>query len=317
MPQPTKQQVHIDAALTNISVAYLQDADNFIATKVFPVVNVRKQSDSYFTYDQGDFYRDGVQNRGPGTESAGSGWGQSTGTYNAKVWALHHDIDSQTRANYDVPLDADIDSTEFLTQQMMIRQDRDFVTNIFTTSTWTGSTTASDITPGNLWDTVAGTPIDDVAEQYDSISEKTGYTPNTLVVGPEVFKELKEHPDILDRIKYTERGIVTKDLLASLFEVDRVFVPRATYNTASENATDSFDFIYGKNALLLYVAPSPGVRTPSAGYTFRWSGDSTFQPGISKFFMPQLKSDRVEIEEAWVQKQIGATLGVFFSAVVS
>lgn len=214
MPQPTRQQVHVDAVLTNISIAYLQNPNNFVADKVFPIINVPKQSNVFFTYDQGDFFRNDVTDRAPGTESAGSGWGQSTDSYFAQVKALHHDIDNQTLANYDEPLDADIDTTNYLTQQMLLSKELDFLSNVFVGSTWTGSTTAGDITPGNLWDTVAGTPIDDIEEQKTSVAEKTGFTPNTLILGPEVTKELKEHPDMLDRIKYTQTGIITEELLA-------------------------------------------------------------------------------------------------------
>ena len=38
---PKMQDAHIDRALTNISVAYLQDASAFIADKVFPIVPVK------------------------------------------------------------------------------------------------------------------------------------------------------------------------------------------------------------------------------------------------------------------------------------
>jgi hypothetical protein len=41
--QPTPNQVHVNAILTNISVAYIQSADSFVAGKVFPVVPVEKQ----------------------------------------------------------------------------------------------------------------------------------------------------------------------------------------------------------------------------------------------------------------------------------
>ena len=44
MPSPTPRDVHVDAALTNISIAYKQSDDAFVAEKVFPVVPVGKQS---------------------------------------------------------------------------------------------------------------------------------------------------------------------------------------------------------------------------------------------------------------------------------
>jgi len=45
--QPTSSGVHVDAVLTNISVAYIQNAMNFIAGRIFPTVPVTKQSDGY------------------------------------------------------------------------------------------------------------------------------------------------------------------------------------------------------------------------------------------------------------------------------
>ena len=58
MPQPTFGDAHVDAALTNISVAYVQDASNFIASQVFPTIPVEHASDKYFIYTQDDFFRD-------------------------------------------------------------------------------------------------------------------------------------------------------------------------------------------------------------------------------------------------------------------
>ena len=46
---PEVSQVHIDATLTNLSVAYRNPA--FIADELAPVVNVKKQFDRYFIYD--------------------------------------------------------------------------------------------------------------------------------------------------------------------------------------------------------------------------------------------------------------------------
>ena len=104
MPQPNINSVHVDAILTNISVAYLQKQDNFIADKVFPVVPVDKKSDKYFVYTKNDWFRDEAQRRADATESAGSGYNLTTGTYSADVFAFHKDVGDQTVANADAPL---------------------------------------------------------------------------------------------------------------------------------------------------------------------------------------------------------------------
>ncbi len=54
MSQPTQSQVHIDAALSDFSIAYIQDAKNLIAGQVFPTKPVQHQSDKYFVFNKDD-----------------------------------------------------------------------------------------------------------------------------------------------------------------------------------------------------------------------------------------------------------------------
>src|SRR3954469_3722543 len=101
MPNPTQSDLHVNAPLTNVSVAYVQSADSYIADKIFPKVPVNKQSDLYHKYSKSDWRRTRVKKRAPGTESPGVGWTTDTDTYFADVYAVHKDIDDQTRANAD------------------------------------------------------------------------------------------------------------------------------------------------------------------------------------------------------------------------
>ena len=48
----------------------MQGANAFIADKVFPIVNVTKQSDIYFMYSKADMFRDEVQERGRAAQQA-------------------------------------------------------------------------------------------------------------------------------------------------------------------------------------------------------------------------------------------------------
>ena len=319
MPNPTRQQVHADRPLTNLSVAFTQDASDFVADQMFPTVPVTKQGDQYYVYDIGDYFRTEAKHRAPGTESAGTGHRISTATYFCDIFAVHEDVPDPIRANADAGINVDRDAMEQVAHDMLLQREVKFAADFFTTSVWTGSTTGTDVTPGDLWDTVAGTPIDDVLEQASSIKKKTGQRPNTLLVGEEVHKELREHPDVIDRVKYTQMANITNEQLAALLGVDRYLVGSATRNTAGEEVTDSFSFVNGKNALLAYVNPRPGLKKPSAGYTFRWTGLQGGNAGqaVSKFRMEHLKSDRVEMEAAYDQKVVAADCGMFFSAVVS
>ena len=325
MPQPNINSVHVDAILTNISVAYLQKADNFIADKVFPVVPVDKKSDKYFVYTKNDWFRDEAQRRADGTESAGSGYNLTTGTYSADVFAFHKDVGDQTVANADAPLNPLREATEFVTNRMLLRKEIQFVSDFFTTGVWADDVTGVAGAPSSgqtkQWsDYTSSDPIDDIEEAKSEILGNTGMAPNTLVLGYEVFRQLKNHPDLVDRIKYTSSQTITEDMLARMFDLDRVLVARAVKATNNEGAAEAYGFAYGKAALLAHVAPSPGLLTPSAGYTFSWTGvsggiGSTI--GVSSFRMESLKAERVEAEMAFDNKVISSDLGYFWNTIVA
>ena len=325
MPQPSINSVHVDAILTNISVAYLQNQDNFIADKVFPVIPVDKKSDKFFTYTKNDWFRDEAQRRAPGTESAGGGYNLSTDTYTADVWAFHKDVDDQTTANADAPLNPLREATEFVTRRLMLRRELQFNTDFLTGGVWAndydgvaGAPSANEV---KQWsDYTSSDPISDIENAKSSILSSTGMEANTLVLGYDVFKALKNHPDLVDRIKYTSSQTITTDMLAAMFDIPRVLVSKAVKATNNEGATGAYGFTTGKKALLAHVAPQPGLLTPSAGYTFSWTGVSGglgATIGTSQFRMESIKSDRIEAEIAFDNKVISSDLGFFWDTVVA
>jgi hypothetical protein len=329
MPNPTKSDVHVDAMLTNISVAFMQEATEFVASRVFPTVPVAKQSDRYFVYDRADFFRDTMQVRAPGTESAGGGYRlDNTPTYYADVWALHKDIDDQTRANEDNPLNGDRDATLYLSQQALIRMENAWAASYFTTSVWTGDQTGVAAAPAAnqfvKWSVGGSTPIKDIRAQALAVKARTGYMPNKLVVGADVWNTLQDHADFLGRVtggaNNAAPALVNPTLMAGILELDEVLIARGIETTSLEGAsTATYDFIAKDAALLVYSAPNPGLQTPTGGYTFAWTGYTGAGPQgqrISNIRADLIKSDRIEIEMAFDQKLVSADLGVFFTDAI-
>lgn len=331
MPQPTVSQVHVAAALTQIATAYVQDQAFYVADLVFPIVPVQHQTDVYFAFSKNDFFRDEAQIRADTVESAGTGFNlTSTGTYSAKVWALHSDIGDQVRRNADPAVPLDIAITKLLMQKMRINKDRTFATTFLKTGLWgTDNTGTAGGTPGTttppFWnDDANGDPFTDIALGQTTILQNTGFEANTLLLTFPVYQALRKHPLVVDRIKYTTRADaskITPELLAGAFDVDRVIVSKAVYNSAVENATGSFSFICGKNALLCYSAPAPGIMIPTAGYTFAWSGLTNLNNmgiRVNQIPMPWrgLGTVRTEAEMAFDMQAIGTDLGYYFNGIV-
>lgn len=319
MAQPTAQAVHaVDVPLTNISTAYQQADDHFIATKVFPIVPVEKQTDKYYTYTKNDWFRDEAQKRADATESAGSGYGLSTAGYSCDVFALHKDIGEQARANADPAIDLEQDATRFLTQRMLLRQEIQWATDCFGTSIW-----GTDVTPSNLWsDFTSSDPVEDIELGKETILSTTGQMPNTLVLGYQTYRKVRNHPDIIDRLKQVmaiDGRTVNEQMLARIFDVQRVLVAKAVKATNIEGETAAYSFVHGKHALLLHVAPNPGLLTPSAGYTFSWRYANALgaSVGVTRLDVPLAKATRVEAEVSFDNKIVATDLGYFFNGAVA
>ena len=325
--QPSRSDVHVDAPLSSVSVAFIQRAETFVADRAFPRLGVAKQSDKYFTYDRGYFNRAEMKKRAPGTESAGATYAIGQDSYSCDVWALHRDVADQIRANADSPISLDREATELLTLQGLLRKEKEWASQYFVTGVWTteraGVASGPTGTQFLRWDNAASTPLEDVRGGIRAVHERTGFRPNRMVLGRAVYDALLDHPDIvgrLDRGQTSGPAIVMRDALSALFELDEILVMDAIENTANEGATAVHAFIGGKNALLIYTPPSPGLMIPSAGYTFMWSGllgGGALSTRISRMRMEHLKSDRIEIEMAFDQKLVSAELGAFFLNAVS
>ena len=312
---PTRNDVQaVDEVLTNMLVAYKQTQDRFVAGQLFPEVPVKADSGTYYLLAQGDWFRDGMQARPAGADFAFDEWAVSTTTYKTKQWALAKSIPDEIRANSQLPMELENLTVEWLGQQSLIRKERGFAADFMTTSVWT----TTDNNSATDWDDFQnGDPVNNVLTYYRTIDQLTGMQPNTLMVGQIVDMALRIHPDILDRIKYTSAATqaAVRSAMAALFGVDRYLVALAIYNSANPAQTASYSAIIDDDALLLHVAPRPGIFTASGGYTFTWAGGGG-NGSIYQYYDNATHSTVVQSKEEWDQKVIGAGLGALWLDIV-
>lgn len=329
---PTQSDLHINVPLTNVSIAYMMDRGDFIADKVFPRVPVAKQSDLYWKYTKSDWRRTDAQKRAPATETVGTGWKTDTGQYYAHVWGVHKDLDDQVRANADSFWSLDKDATLFVTNQLLLRRDLDWNSRFFGTGIWgkdyTGVATAPAANQFLQWSDGASDPIVQFANLQTEFVLQSGRKANTLVLGADAITQLKNHPDIIDRIKYTQRGVVTEDLLASLFDVEKILVSYASVTDVAEqadgrsqDAAATYRFMSGsKNALLCYTPRNPSLMTPAAGYIFTWNGylaGNAYGIRMKNFRMEHIASDRIEGEMTYDMNVVSPDMGLFLANAVA
>lgn len=320
--------LHVDRYLTSFSVQYVQDERDFVSHRASSIVPVTMQSDKYVVYDRGYFWRDEAEPRPLGGRPAQVTYKLGEGVYSCVEYALEHVIDDRQRKNADDPIKLDELATSLLTQKQMIKQDRIWAANFFAAGAgWSSLKVGTASTPGAnqflQFDDANSDPIGTIDQLKDEIHERTGFMPNTLVLGASVKRSLRSHPDIADRIKYTQTGIADDDILASLFEVDDVVVARSIYNSAAEGATDDFDYIVDKTgALLAYIESNPGLDSPTAIAKFVWTGLFGGQANeiggvMTRGRDSRASSDYIQNHMAWDMQQVAADLGCFLQNTVS
>lgn len=121
------------------------------------------------------------------------------------------------------------------------------------------------------WKDSGGDPIGDVEEAKETLRERIGVRPNTIVMGAKTYAALKFHEKLQEALGSNERKLITLEHLRALFGIDSIHIGEAL---AGDTATGD---IWGDNFILAYVARAgagriASVDEPSFGYTLRRKG---------------------------------------------
>lgn len=261
---------YVDQALTTMSQAYRNANESFKAEKLLPVVPVDAKTGKYWQYDKNNnkkpistlrtgraktnevTYGKSLQNFGPLEEHA------------LKDFITRDELDMQK-----VPLSVELDTANFLYDQMQIDKE-------VTAATLLQNTTViyQNANPTTQWNaaTGAGHPFLDIASGINTMKLSAFRAPNTIFMGYPVWLQLMNHPDLLDRVKYSQLGVLTTELFRTLFAdngITTVHVCDAVYDSAAEGLAATNGYIWGKHLWLAYINPSPQLRDFNSGFTLQ------------------------------------------------
>lgn len=309
---PSTLDVHVDQALSNISIAYRNE--NYIADQVFPIVPVKKQSDLYFVFEKSGWFRDEAGPRGVGARAPRVDYFiKRGGPYAAVEYAAAKGVPDEVVDNADNPLAPQREATDFVTEKLLLRLEVDVAGKVFTAANWTNSGAPN--SGANSWGNDTSDPINDVVgpgNVRETLRQAIGRYPNTLVLGAKVFAALKRHPDLLDRVRYTSPtyGIDT-GFLQKVFEVEKILIGTAIYDTAKEGAASTLTDVWGNSAWFGYVPPNPGLMTPAAGYVFAWR-----QRQVNRYRELEEHQDMIECLMSWATQITSPDSGFLLTSVV-
>lgn len=298
--------------LTQTAVKFMHNAKEFAAYALFPLFLTGEQASQYYVYDRENALNvpKNIQ-RAPGSAYKRSVMKLSDDSFSCKNYGVEEPVDDTEKAKYASALDADKSATSRATGIVMINHE------IRCYKKATGPDVQSS-SPATKWDDPTANPIGDIDAIKEVIHDNCGLDANTIVFSRDVFNVLKEREDILDKIKYTQKGIVTADLLAAVFGVENIVVAGAVTNTAAEGQAMAVSKIWGDSVVVAHVNKAQDLKAPNFGRTFNWSKMSGAKGiSIKSYREENIDSDVHRACQHTDEKLVGAECGYHLSDVLS
>jgi len=313
MPQMTPSQARVvDPILTEIALGYSNQ--DFVGDAIFPSVPVQQRGGKIISFTNDDF-RLFTTARAPGANTARVQFGYSSGSYTLEQHALEAVVPWELQHEASVVAGVQLGAAAVRKVQNVIglrleKAQADI-------STTAGSYAASNkvtLSGTAQWSDYSGTssPSKDIETAKDAIRSQIGKYANTVVVSASVMAKLRQHPTIIDRVKYTGRDVVTEDLLASLWGVERVVVGKAVYLDAAGTLND----VWGKFVVVAYTVPGTkaDLGEPTYGYTYRLDGAPYVEQGYPD---KNAKSDIYPVTDEAIPVLTSASAGYLISAAIA
>ena len=316
MPQPNVKELIVAGPLANVSIAYRNQS--YIGDSVFPIIDGVSPKAKVARYLKGAWFRDEAGIRGPGSRAPRGGYPVDYLSIATKEYAYAKEVTKEDRqfasAQGAPPLKPEQDAIEFATDKIDLAKERRIASAILA-GTWAG--VAGEDAEG-LWAAGSGnTFFTDMRARVETIRSNTGLKPNKLWMDFGTYNSLKEESTILDKIKYTERGVLTKEILAAILELDEILIGEAIYSSAKETkagteftAKNIWEKNAGKGSAFLFYRPaSMGLKIPSAGCQARTAYESGAVRQTSTWYEPAEHQDVYEVAEETDLLITGADLG--------
>lgn len=260
----------VDPVLTSAAQGYSNST--FVGGKLFPTVPVAQRGGKIVQFGKEDFmlYATG---RSPGQNTKRVTFGCLGAPYALESHSLEGLLPIETAQEAQAVPGIDMSTITIRGTQDIIalrleKQQADTARNAANYSVSNKIT----LSGASQWSDYSGTsdPVAVIEAGKEAVRKKVGKRANVAVIGAAVFAALKQHPKVVDRMKYTGRDVATPELLAQLFGLAEVSVGDAVY---ADDAGTFYD-VWGNDVVLAYaeIGTVKEKGKPSYGYTYQLGG---------------------------------------------
>lgn len=276
MSQNTLAQARvINPVLTGIAQGY--KIHNLVGNALFPEVPVQLRAGQILTFGKEEFMQYSGLQRAPGAQTKRVQFGYAGSPFALVDYSLEGSLPIETlQEGLSSANGFSIDGAAVAinkTQKIMARrlelQQAALATTLGNYPAANRKTLAGTAQFSDLISNVSD-PINEIEIGKDVIRASIGVRPNTMVIGARVLQSLRQHPKIIDRMKYTGRDVPTLEIMKGLFDIENIVLGEGV--VASDAGV--FSDIWGKHIVLAYTTTGgiADLGEPTFGYTYNLGG---------------------------------------------
>lgn len=269
----------VDPVLTNLAVGYT-NAD-MVGAALMPYVNVEKESGKVPIFNK-DNFKVYATERGLRARSNRINPGDmSTVAFSLAEHDLEYPIDYREDAESAFPMQRH--ATMSVVEGIRLRHEKMVADLVQNAATYAASNKIG-ISGASGFANAASDPEGVIDNAKNAVRAGIVKDPNTMVIGYQMWRNLKRHPQLKAILSDTRPRLVQLADLRDIFEIPNIYIGRGVYSTDAGVMVD----IWGNNAVLAYVPTAASVTPengavvdpgasrsmyePSFGYTLRKAG---------------------------------------------
>jgi hypothetical protein len=264
----------LNVALSNYAKEFRNNA--LVGDMLAPRVPVDHQSFQYVVWNRDDMRVPGATLRAPGDTASTTRRSYSVAPYMCQSHALKGNVPFESEAyGLGLGFSTKMQLTKQLISQINLDREVAIANLLLNTTNFPNGVTLSGTSMWDAYPTTPETGTDGshpipVVDGYKALLRQAGVQDQDMVLllSDPVAVKLRNHPDLIDRFKFTNpQGGITNAQLSAAFGV-KVVQASAIQLSAGNVAS----WVWGNNALLAYAQAAPSMQDVSCAKTFVWTG---------------------------------------------
>jgi len=292
---PSAVNARVNKLLTDLAIGYRNP--EYVAESIAPMVTVSERGGLYAVFGKENWRR-----RSDSADRTGEinriDWEYSKSPYYCNGHGLKRPVPNLK--DEQAPFNEQAEAVDNVVDGILLNRELAVYDWVINASNVTNSDS-----PSTKWDGTTPKILAYLESRREVIRKRCGRKPNTFTVGADVWAAIASDSDLLDRIKYTQTGLVTKAVIEGMTDMEWV-IPTMVYDSANEGQTPvGADGWAAETGVLSYKSPAgSGSSTPDSFKMFVWAPAGGGSVSYKQLTLPTIYSVEIPVAAVSIKSKI-------------